>query len=158
MDCVGLTPLLMRPVAPEVLDQIRRGVQVQARKDWTIEEEARSYVYRDGEGNIVVPRANYYSCLVGAGTKVKFKGRSNISTKDSTIFPMLCTIVEEHLVLGRCEGSNFIPLTDKDWIPDMRPGRNKEGNIVPIVRPKFPQWAFRATLIIDDSEIDVSKI
>ncbi len=158
LECEGVTPLLMKPIPAPVLDAIRRGVQVQVKKDWTIEDEARSLVYRGSNNAIILPRPNIYACLVDSGTKIKYKGRSNISTKESTVFPMLCTIVDEYLVLGVFEGENFTPLTESDWVPDLRPGRNDKGQIVPIVRPKFPRWGFKLVLNIDTDEIDVSKV
>lgn len=140
----GISPLLMNPATEALLDQLRTRTSPPKKTDWSAEQEAETKLYRDDEGAIGIPSLNLFSSLVEAGRLVK-AGTKQISTAKSSILPSFLSIEEL-----------FLPFTDDpQWIVDKRRGRNPNGGeMVCLVRPKFPQWEFDVTFEIDEQEVN----
>jgi hypothetical protein len=134
----------MNPATEELLDQLRTKTSPPKRTDWSAEDEAETKLYRGDDGAIGIPSLNLFSSLVEAGRLVK-AGTKQISTAKSTILPSFLSIEEF-----------FLPFkNDPEWVVDKRRGRNPNGGeMVCLVRPKFADWEFDATLEIDESEVN----
>lgn len=145
VECEGISPILMNPVTDELLEELRTRTPRPKKTDWTAEQEAKEKIYRDN-GKIGLPTVNVYSCLVEAGRWIPLMAgkRRNISTADSTVLPALLQIEE-----------TFLPFTNHSPMRvDKRRGRNpKDKVMVCIVRPRFDEWEFGFTLLIDETQI-----
>ena len=109
--CQGVSPLLMNPMDEATLDSLITGVRLPKVKDRPFEEMAEEKIYRGDDGTIGIPAVNLFACLVEAGRRVKL-GKTQISTKESTILPSFLTIEEF-----------FLPfIDDPEWVVDKRRG------------------------------------
>lgn len=143
----GISPLLMNPMSDEVLEGIRTKTSAPKRTDWTPREEAATKLYLDDDGVIGIPSINLYASLVEAGRRVKVNAKQ-ISTATSTILPSFLSIDEF-----------FLPFKgDPQWVADKRRGSNEKKQAVCIVRPRFNNWEFDATLEIDETEANEETV
>lgn len=147
VTCMGISPMLMNPATPELLMQIRSKTTPPRRTDWSVEEEAATRLCHGDDygapGQIGIPAVNLFSALVKAGRKHKM-GRTQISTATSTTLPSFLSIEDEFLVLKGDDVAN-------SWEPDVRRGTNPNGGeLVVLVRPKFRNWEFDATILYDE--------
>lgn len=141
--------LLMNPMTDETLEQLRTKTSPPKRRDISREEEAQEKLYVDDDGRFGIPSVNLYSCLAEAGREISYKGRSKVSTKESTKLYSFLEIEEEFLLL---EG-------DPEWTTDTRRGRNPNGGeAVCLVRPKFKEWQVKATLVINEKKVNEATV
>lgn len=142
--CKGLRPLLMNPGNNDaILDNLRggSGARKPKNRDLSVYDEAAGKIYRDADGNVGIPTLNLFAALVEAGRDIQFAGKRNISTATSTKLYSFMNIRED-----------FLPFMGKPtWIPDKRRGTNPNGGeMVVIVRPRFDEWSFQATVDINE--------
>lgn len=145
VTCMGRSPLMMDPMDEQTLDDLIRGVRRQQPKDIPFEKMAEKKIYRDDQGNIAIPANCLFACLKEAGRKVK-NGRGAISTATSTTLPMVLSIEDLFLPL----------LGNQEWVVDKRAGKGQQGTkkvAIGIIRPRFDEWGFTVTIMIDDSVI-----
>lgn len=141
----------MDPMSDETLDDLRQKRQKPKKRDWTPTQEAESKLYKE-DGVTGIPAENLFACLREAGVFVKFDGKRNISNNEESILGGILTIQE-----------TFLPLNHgAKWVADKRRGVNPQGGeAVCIVRPRFDQWGFEATIEFDEklvSEESVKKL
>lgn len=140
--CKGISPILINRMTDEQLEALRTGTRLPKVKDVTREKEAEGKVYTNGDGTFGIPGENFYSCLINAGRFFKLEGKTQISTQKATLLPAFLTLREYFLEFDK--GSK--------WAVDVRKGRNDEGQALCLIRPRFDNWGFWATLEIDDSQ------
>ena len=143
------TPLLMNPATDEILENLRKRISLPRKTDQTREQEAEAKVSRDEKKRIGIKAQNLFSCLVEAGRLVKLTGKTNISTKESSLLPSFLSIEEI-----------FLPFKGTPtWVADARRGRNPNGGeMVCIVRPRFDSWEFDATIEFDENEVGEATV
>ena len=156
ITCVGAYPIMMDPMTDEVLDSLATGVRVQIQKDLSHADVARKKIYRengDKDGRIGLPTEMLFATLVAAGRKVSYRGKTNISTAETSMLPGLLTINEDFLPFPIPDGA-----TEPKWTVDKRRGRLENGTAVCLRRPKFADWGFEVTIDFDDKEISEGKV
>lgn len=148
----SISPMLMNPATEEVLAQLPgagTGYKVgKPSKDRTRDEIAASRVIRNAEGKIGVPAEYLYACLIEAGRKVQYSGKSNVSTAETTLVFSFLSIEEP-----------FFPFADNDgtYAIDVRRGVNKTTKgAQAIVRPRFDTWKFWVTIEVDESDSNLT--
>lgn len=149
IEVTGTTPLMMDMMSEEKLLAIRekRKKPKSAQPTMTPREEASQKVY-ESNGKPYVPAKYFMAALIGAGQYVRLDGRRQMSTKTTTMVPGFVEI-----------GENVFPLTDMEgrsakWEPDIQGGKNSSGEAVCIIRPRFDQWRFVVTLILDTGSLN----
>ncbi len=108
-----------------------------------VEEMAAEVLYRGPKGEFGFPRKNLRTCLILAGYRVALGG-APISTTNATRITEFLTIEDDFIC--------FTDLADPPWVVDVRRGRSvvaKSRARIGIVRPRFDQWGFKATLQVD---------
>lgn len=147
--CKGISPILINRMTDEQLEAIRQRTSLPIVRDISREKEAEAKLYTNGKKKSYgLPGENFYSCLINAGRFHKLEGRTKISTQDSTLLPSFLTLQESFLEFDK----------GAKWVVDARKGRNEKGQALCLVRPKFPEWGFWATLEIDESQVQVEMI
>lgn len=147
---VSTKPLLMSQyekvkMVDDLIYKKRRVVDTES----DLPTRAAQTIHRDGEGRIAIPTLSVLSCLCAAGCKVNYKGRSNLSKEDGKVseVPNFLEALEgEYVPLLRHDGT---PLTDDDWVVDVKRGQLKDGTACALVRARFDQWAFRFHCRVD---------
>lgn len=145
--CVGVSPLMMDRMSPEVLDSLDTGVRLQIKKDRPVAEKAEEKIYRDKEGHIGLSPDMLLAALVNAGRKVKI-GKTQVSTATTTTLFDFFQLKSDFLILANGRDQEA-PI----WVPDQRRGvsnQSKSPTAVCIVRPKFDEWAFEVTCTFDE--------
>ncbi len=144
ITCKGIAPLLMDAMSQdEIVETLIRKKGSPVPTDMPLEDMARQGLYAAAVGQYGFPGLNLNSCLIESGRSAKI-GRSFVSTKTSTSMPEFLTVED-----------NLIVLTDlgaPEWVVDVRRGMSNQAgarHAVGIVRPRFDQWGFRATLRVD---------
>lgn len=147
----GLSPgLLMNPATDQLLEQLRTKTPARKRTDISIEADAGTKLYVDGDGNSGIPSLMLYASLVSAGQLVKTGvGTTKVSTASSTMLYGMMELEEE-----------FFSFPDgTEWKADMRRGTNpKDGVMVAIVRPLFREWSITGHVRIFDEEVNSERI
>lgn len=144
----GITPLLMNRMSPEQLLALHTGEKKKFKVRPQPRDEAKSRAYLTEDGMPYLPTENFMACLITAGMYIRLDGKRQMSTRQSTLLPGFLTIENPYLPLT---GLNDIAAT---WEVDMRQGRNPNGGeAVCIIRPRFDQWSFSASLLIDIDSI-----
>lgn len=144
--------LLMDRMPDETLEDLRTGKRSPKDRSQSKEDECRPKIYRDANGNIVVPVINLLAALVHAGRQVKI-GKVQVSTAKTTNLFGFMTVSGENMPLLVFDGTQWRQATDEDWEPDTRRGTNPNGGeAVSVVRPKFTNWAVTATVTFDPSQ------
>ena len=142
--CVGVSPYLMNPMTDQTLEDLRTKRRSEIKTDWTVQDQAATKLCQE-DGQCGVPSLNLFSCLVNAGRHFTLSGRRKISTKEESLLPGMLSIEEE-----------FLAFPNNGWVADKRRGQlNNAGKktAVCLVRPKFKDWGFTVTLLIDETEI-----
>lgn len=146
IEVTGRTPLMFNRLSIEELEKI--GGYVSSSPKGKHKEvldkkvEAEMKLYKHNKMN-VMPAENLMACLIEAGRFVKIDGKKQLSTGKSTILSGMITLEQA-----------FFPIESKQgWDVDFRAGRNQQGNIVALVRPRFDDWSFRLTLLVDLAQI-----
>lgn len=143
----GLTPLLMDRFRYE-----ESVVKSPVLKPEDFISEAGDKVYRDAEGRAVIPVANLLACLSVGGRFVEYDRETMFSTDTSSMVTSFISIhgnagYGEMILLEGLEKDNN--KTGEPWHVDKRVGRNKDGEPVLIIRPKFNVWGFIIKVSVD---------
>lgn len=161
----GKTPLMMHRMDEETLDQLYDRAN-KTRKELTKEQKANQGIYRrESDNRIVMPVGNLRACLVEAGRKVEYSGKTMISNKEATLLDSAISFVDEYAeLMPDHEPNGAGDLEHKLWTVDIRRGLLRNGankTAVPIVRAKFPkEWYFDVTIHQDmsDAKFGVDKL
>jgi len=144
----GTRPLLMHaPTGLGDKPQRRRGEHLEP------EVEARSYLYRDDEGRIVIPAVNIKACIRDAGANYRVSGRRCTfkamikAALDIEPFPYVPLLVPD----GEKPG-NWRLATDNDYVVDIRPVV-VQGSRILRARPRFDKWALEFSIINKDPTV-----
>lgn len=144
---VGVSPLLMNAMDEATLERLVTGEKApKGAPKGTPLEQATKKLYRDAQGNPVLPVQNILSSLIEAGRSVRLEGKKQVSTASSTVLPSFMSI----------EGLQFAVLDTLDnrkpasWRVSLMQGRNPNGGeAVGICRPLFDSWALLLTIVAD---------
>ena len=129
----GVRPLLMH--APNELGdnpRRRRGEHPSP------EEEAEAALYKDTQGNIVIPALNVKAMLREAGRNYKISGRK--------------TTFGAAIRAGIDIEPFYIPLKHNGWKVDLRPVVVQRSRILR-ARPRFDEWSLEFTIINKDPNV-----
>ncbi len=131
---VGTKPLLMHaPTGIGDKPKLRRGEHLDPKT------EAESYLYRDEEGNIVIPSVNVKACIRDAGRNYKVSGRR-------TTF---AAVIRAGLDI---KPFPFIPLFHNGWKIYSTTVVVQRNRILRH-RPKFDDWSLEFQIINQDPTI-----
>lgn len=135
----GLTPLLMNRFTEESEVAVSSGTRVSIRShSGTPREYAEKKAYKDDSGNLYIPGANIFSCLVAAGAFHKV-GRNKLTTHKSSLVPAGISVLDL-----------ICPLTPSKWEVDSRsvviPAT---GGRVMCHRPRLDEWETTFSLDVD---------
>ena len=161
VSCVGISPMLQNPMTDETLDELfygSGGKRKLPKTDVPLEKIAEARLCRGPNGEFGFPANYLFAALIEAGRQVIFDKKTKVSTRESSLVPAFLTIVPNLLDE---KGDGFIPFTGQDakWVVDKRRGVNPAtGGAMAVVRPKFPNWDFEATVEIDLDQIAVEKV
>jgi hypothetical protein len=148
VSLAGVTPLLMNRMSDDQLLALHAGDRRKFKSRREPREEATRKVYQTRDGDPYLPTENLMACLISAGMYIKLDGKRQMSTKQSTLLPGFLTIEDAYLPLVNNEESPAA------WEVDMRQGRNPNGGeAVCVIRPRFDQWAFKTSFLIDGESI-----
>jgi hypothetical protein len=131
---VGTKPLLMN--APTELSDKptrKRGEHL----DPKVEAEMR--LYKDPQGNIVIPSVNIKACIREAGRNYRVRGRK------STFAAMIRAGIE-------IKPFPYVPLIHSGWTVDIRPVVVQRNRILR-ARPCFEKWSLEFQIINNDPTI-----
>jgi len=146
--CEGISPYLMNPATDELLDQLRGRVPKIKNKDRPVEDEAADKLCTGPDGRIGISAVNLLSCMIIAGRKVK-NGKSQISTASTTTLTGLLSIEQYFLAFNG----------DPEWAVDKRRGVNpRGGEMVCLIRPRFDEWSFDVSFLVDEAEINPTVV
>ena len=130
----GTRPLLMHaPVGLEDKPKLRRGEHLDPKV------EAESYLYKDSDGNIVIPSVNIKACIRDAGRNYRIRGRR------STFAAMIRAGLD-------IRPYPYVPLIHNGWVVDIRPVVVQRSRILR-ARPRFDKWALEFKIINHDPTI-----
>jgi hypothetical protein len=151
----SLSPgMLQNPKTEALLDSLRTGKRLPAKKDWTIQEESSTKLYRSANGKMGVPMQNIIASLMSAGQSVALKGKKMISTAKSTKLYDFLDFRTEFCEFLECDKDGNVP-----WTPFMIGGvmhQGANGVAVAITRPRIAHWTLDVPVIYD-SEREVSE-
>lgn len=155
VTCRGITPILFNRMDEDVLIGISTGVKPpRTRERPSPRQQCEKKVYVTADGKPYLPTENLLACLIAAGQYVRLDGKRQMSTAKSTLLPAFMTICDPYLPL-HVPGTKRAPA----WEVDIRQGKNPNGGeAVCLCRPRFDQWSFTASLLIDTSEIGENAI
>lgn len=109
----------------------------------TPRQEAAKKIHATTDGQPCLPARMLMAALIAAGQYVRLDGKRQMSTAKSTIVPGFLKLTE-HVYL----------LRPNKWELDIQQGRNPNGGeAVCLIRPRFDQWGFTFTLILDTSQV-----
>ena len=140
VEIKGVRPLLVN--APTDLSdkpKLRRGEHLDPKT------EAERKLYRDSEGNIVIPSVNIKAMIRDAGANYKVKGRR------TTFKAMIKAAID-------IKPYPYVPLLDGDgnpnpkWVVDIRPVVVQRSRILR-ARPRFDEWRLKFQIINKDPTI-----
>lgn len=116
--------------------------------------QAEKRLYKNDDGKIGLPMANFFACLVNAGTmesvtlngkkaKITVGGRTKSKTTErSTILPGLLRVEGQFIVFDPCSS----------WAVDKRLTRNPQtGGRNMTYRPRIDDWGFTVTIRHDEN-------
>jgi len=131
---VGTKPLLMHaPTGLGDKPKLRRGEHLDPIT------EAENYLYKNSEGNIVIPSVNVKACIRDAGRNYRVKGRRST----------FASIIKAGLDIRPFPN---IPLIHNGWEVDIRPVVIQRNRILR-ARPSFNEWALEFEIINHDPTI-----
>lgn len=151
--CAGTEPLLMNnyPINRLIADFYTKEKLVKS-PDTPLEELAKSSLFSDDKGNLVVSIHQVRSCMCAAGTSVPLKGRQNLSKaggKDSLVPRIVKWLDGEHTpLLVPDDGSQAT-----EWKVDLRRGQLPDGQPCPVLRGRVDRWGFLLHLQVDLSNV-----
>lgn len=138
----GISPLLMNRFTEQAEIKISGGTSSAFQASGNRgnpREQAEPKRYSDAQGNLYIPGANVFSCLVAAGIFIKV-GRSKLTTQKSSLVP--AGLMVDDLICS---------LGTKDWEVDSRsvviPAT---GGRIMCHRPRIDQWSLTFNLDVDE--------
>jgi hypothetical protein len=137
----GISPLLCNRFTEASQEKVSNGTTAALTGSRALpREQAEAKVYRNAQGNAVLPSANLLRAIVDAGVFIK-AGKSKLSTSRGSLIPAAISIVEPEFAIqpGRWETDSravVIPAT---------------GGRVMCHRPRFDEWRVSLTLSVDDA-------
>jgi len=143
VSCEGTTPILFHN--PATRDDIRL-------RDANDKEKAEACLYKNGKGEIGIPRELLYACLKlggtmvfinweGKKTKITLGGRSKGKGGERTSLLYGLLKIRE----------SFIHFNGSKWVIDKRPARNPStGGMNTVVRARMDEWKFEVTVDFDE--------
>lgn len=136
----GITPLLMNRFTENSEVSVSGGTSPVLRGSrGTPREQATKKLYADEGGNLFVPGANIYACIIAAGTFHK-AGKSKITTQKTSLIPAGVMISEI-----------VCPITGSGWEVDSRSVViPSTGGRIMCHRPRVDTWSVPFTLEIDE--------
>lgn len=158
--------LLMHPMLDEEKKVMRTKIGAPKIRDMSLEKEAAERIYRDNQGRIGFPRKWIYGCLVNAGTKVPFRGRTNVTnSKGGTQLYSFLWVLDTFCVLTNIQKGIQNGKKEKDYwevsFERCPQSQNKggKGGSVAVVRPEFPEWEAEFTIKYNEKRVheDVVK-
>jgi hypothetical protein len=131
---VGVKPLLMHaPTGLGDKPQRRRGEHLDPKT------EAELALYKDAQGNIVIPAVNIKACIREAGRNYKVAGRR------STFAAMIKAALD-------IKPYPYVPLIHNGWVVDIRPVVVQRSRILR-ARPRFDSWALEFQIVNSDPTV-----
>jgi hypothetical protein len=131
---VGTKPLLMHaPTGLGDKPKLRRGEHLDPKV------EAESYLYKDSDGNIVIPSVNIKACIREAGRNYRVSGRR------TTFASMIRAGLD-------IRPFPYIPLIHNGWQVDIKPVVVQRSRILR-ARPRFDEWALEFQILNHDPTI-----
>jgi len=125
---VGTKPLLMHaPTGLSDKPQLRRGERLEPKV------EAEKCLYKDQNGNIVIPAVNIKACIRDAGRNYRMPNRK------ATFSSMIKAGLE-------IKPFPYVPLTHNGWEIDIRPVV-VQGNRILRARPRFDEWSLEFQIV-----------
>jgi len=101
--------------------------------------EAESCLYKDPDGNIVIPSVNIKACIRDAGRNYRVSGRR------TTFAAMIRAGID-------IKPFPYVPLIHNGWQVDIRPVVVQRNRILR-ARPRFDEWAVEFNIINGDPTI-----
>lgn len=149
IELTGRTPVMFNRILESVLYGLPGAPGGRVRTNAGGKEEvpdahtlADSKLYKSGD-QIVMPAENMMACLIEAGRFIKLDGKKQLSTGKTTILPGMLFMEQP-----------FFPLESKHgWQVDFRAGRNDADRLVALTRPRFDEWKFKLSVVIDLAQI-----
>jgi len=138
VEIKGVRPLLMHAPVDLGDNPIRRRGE-----HLTPEREAEQYLYRDPEGNIVIPAMNIKAMLRDAGRNYKISGRK--------------TTYGAMIKAGIDIEPFYVPLKHNGWEPDVRPVVVQRNRILR-ARPRFDEWGLEFIIVNKDPNVLLRNI
>lgn len=141
----GLTPLLMNRFTEASEVAVSGGTSITFRGDkGTPREQATPKRYADTAGNLFIPGANLYACIIAAGTFHK-AGKSKLTTLKTSLIPAGLMIDDLICPLHSPTGE---PITE--WEVDSRSVViPSSGGRIMCHRPRVDQWQCTFSCEID---------
>lgn len=136
----GITPLLMNRFTEASEVSVSGGTSPVLRGDkGTPREQAERKRYADEQGNLFIPGANIFACIIAAGTFHK-AGKSKITTQKTSLIP--AGIIISEIVC---------PINGNAWEVDSRSVViPSTGGRIMCHRPRVDNWSTTFTLEIDE--------
>lgn len=144
----GKTPLLVHRFTDAAQQEATTAARASTVGDrGTPKAQAEESLYKDEDGNLIIPQPNLFRAVLDAGKFFK-NGRSKVTTQKSSLIPA-CVEIEELA----------IPIEhDEPWTVDTRPVRiPSTGGRILRHRACFNDWALSFTLRVD-TEILSTKL
>jgi hypothetical protein len=101
--------------------------------------EAEMCLYKDPQGNIVIPSVNIKACIREAGRNYRIRGRR------STFAAMIRAAID-------VRPFPYVPLSHKGWVVDIRPVVVQGARILRY-RPRFDEWTLEFQILNSDPTI-----
>lgn len=139
----GKTPMLMNRFTDAAAMAATQGTRTSGPKA-TLDpkEDAKSRLYTDEKGKVIIPQPNLFRCIIDAGKFFK-AGKSKVTTLKSSLIPAAISLDEIHY-----------PLKHDGWSVDTRPIRiPATGGRILRHRPIFHKWGFAFEVELDEEII-----
>ncbi len=137
----GVTPLILHRFtdAAAMKATSGNGKSTIGDSNGTPQEQADQSLYRDEDGNLIIPQPNLFKCLIEGGRFFK-AGKSKITTMKSSLLPACMAI----------DPINIPLLHNEPWTVDTRPVRiPSTGGRILRHRPLFEDWKLQFTVDLD---------
>lgn len=149
----GRTPLLINRLTEEELLRLHSKDKKKFTAPVEPREAARQRLYLNGDKPFL-PSTMVMSCFINGGLFLKLDGKRQMSSAKSTLLPGFISIEDAFMPIVHPDTGKAAP-----WEVDMRQGRNPNGGeAVCIIRPRFDRWRINFSMLIDNKQIDPSRI
>lgn len=140
----GITPLLMHRFTDEAAMAATSGTRASIATDYlSPQEQAEQSIYKDDDGNPVMPQPNLFRCFIDAGKFFK-SGKSKVTTQKSSLIPAAVSM-----------NDTYYPVESKaGWTVDTRPVRiPSTGGRILRHRACFNDWGLEFEMELDETTI-----